>query len=319
MKAMIYRAYGPIENLSLDDVPAPRPRRRELVVDIHWAALNPKDALIRRGKFARLSGRRFPKCVGLDYAGVVRESRSSGIRAGERVFGMLDEYTAVRGTLAEQVCVGEQEVALVPAGVSDEAAASVPLAALTALQALRDIAKVGTGTRVWIHGASGGVGTLAIQIARALGAEVTTTTSEANRALAVDLGAQHALDYKTEFLPALGGRIDVVFDVFGNLTMPAIGHVFPQRGVFVSTVPTVTRLALELATRWSRIQRRLVVVRSRRADLDQIGQWLRDGRLRAVIDSRYTRDQAHDAFRRLESKRTRGKLLIEVAQTSMGL
>lgn len=312
MRALTYTAYGPIDNLSLEEVAAPRPRLGELLVDVHRAALNPKDALVRKGKFSLLSGRRFPKRVGLDYAGTVRESHSPRFRAGDRVFGMLDQITAQRGTLAEQVCVRDEEVAHTPEGISDEDAAAVPLAALTALQALRDIAQVKAGTRVWIHGASGGVGTLAIQIARLLGTEVTTTTSAANRAMVTELGAQRALDYRTDFWSELAGRIDVVFDVFGNLAAPRIQSVFDQRGVIVSTVPTAMRLWLELATRWHRIQRRLVMVRSRRTDLAEVGEWLRDGRLRAVIDSRYPLARARDAFVTLESKRARGKLIIEI-------
>lgn len=313
MRAVTYSDYGPIENLSVGDVPAPLPRRGELVVEVRRAALNPKDAFFRKGKFSLLSGRRFPKLAGLDYAGVVRESRSPRFAAGERVFGMLEELTARRGTLAELVRVREREAARVPDGVSDDDAAAVPLAGLTALQALRDDAAVRPGARVWIHGASGGVGTLAIQIARILGAEVTTTSSAANRAFCEELGAHETLDYRAPYLPQLRGRVDVVFDVFGNLRMSQIADVFAERGVLVSTIPSPARVVLDALTRRRRIQRRLVLVRARGGDLAELGRWLAQGKLRAVIDSRHPLERVHEAFRLLESKRARGKIVIQVA------
>ena len=157
------------------------------------------------------------------------------------------------------------------------------------------------------------MGTVAIQIARLLGARVTTTSSAANAARCVALGADEALDYREDNTAALHGRVDVVFDVFGNLGVAEIAGVFAGRGAFVSTVPSAARFALDVVSRWSRIQRRLVVVRARRADLDTVGAWIAAGTLRAVIDGTYPLAEAHEAFRRLESKRARGKLVIAVA------
>ena len=312
MRAVTYESYGPLENLTLCDVSAPAPGPGELVVDVLRAALNPKDSFFRKGRFALISGRTFPKRSGADFAGIVRTSRSPHFAAGDRVFGALDEWTFRRGTLADQVCVTDQEAARLPAGVSYDDAAAIALTGLTALQALRDIAKVEHGARVWIHGASGGVGTVAIQIARLLGAEVTTTSSAANLALCTDLGARLALDYRAEPVSRLRGTVDVVFDVFGDLISREVASVFDKRGVFISTVPTAKRLVLDVTTRLSRVQRRLVVVKPRRADLTQLGTWLANGELRAVIDSRFPIAQVHDAFRRLESKRTRGKIIVEL-------
>ena len=258
-RALTYTAYGPIESLVVSDVEPPRAGPGEVGVDVRRAALDPKDALFRKGRFAWLSGHRFPKRCGLDYA------------------------------------------------------AAVPLVALTALQVLRDVARVTDGSRVWIHGASGGVGTVAIQIARLLGARVTTTSSAANAARCVALGAHEVLDYREDNTAAPHGRVDVVFDVFGNLGVGEIAGVFAGRGAFVSTVPSAARFALDVVSRWSRIRQRLVVVRARRADLDTVGAWLAAGTLRAVIDGTYPLAEAHEAFRRLESKRARGKLVIAVA------
>jgi NADPH:quinone reductase-like Zn-dependent oxidoreductase len=313
VRALTYDAYGPIERLRLSELPAPRPRSGEVTVEVRAAALNPKDALVRKGKFGWLSGRTFPKLVGLDLAGVVKESRSPHFREGDRVFGMLEELTSRRGTVAELVCVRETEIARLPEGVGFAEAASVALAGLTALQALRDLARVKPGTRVWIHGASGGVGTLALQLARLLGARVTTTTSAQNRDFVSSLGAHRALDYRAAYLDALRGEVDVVFDVFGNLRVPELAPVWAEgRGVYVNTIPTVSRLASEWLTRGRAVEERLVVVRARRQDLEELGGLLASGRLHAVIERRFPMARAHEAFRVLESKRTRGKLVIDV-------
>lgn len=312
MRALTYAAYGPVENLVTREVPPPSARRGELVVEVHRAALNPKDALFRKGRFALLSGRTFPKRCGLDFAGIVRESRSPHFSRGQRVFGAISEWRFLRGTLAEQVCVSDEEAAPTPDGVSHDEAAALGTAALTALQALRDFARVRRGTRVWIHGASGGVGTLAVQLARAMGAEVTTTSSAENLALCADLGAHRTLDYTKSPVEVLRGSIDVIFDVFGNLRPADVAPAFAGRGALVSTIPTPKRVALEALARVFPVRQRLIVVRSRRADLADLGARVASGSLRPVIDARFPLAQAHEAFRRLESKRARGKIVVEL-------
>lgn len=313
MRALGYRRYGGLDELAVLEVPQPTAARDEVLVEVHRAALNPKDALVRKGKFAWLSGRRFPKIVGLDYAGVVRESRSRHFRAGDRVFGMLNERTSTRGTAAEFVCVREDEVAPLPEETSFDEGAAIPLAGLTAWQALRDIARVCAGTRVWIHGAGGGVGTLAVQLAGALGARITTTTSALNRDLAASLGAHRTLDHRAPFWDELAGTVDVVFDVFGNLRFDdAVKALAGGCGVYVNTIPSGGRVVRDLVTRGRAVEERLVLVRSRRRDLDALAALLRERRLAAVVDSCHPIERARDAFAILEAKRARGKLVLAV-------
>lgn len=311
MRAVTYDEYGPIDRLQIREVPDPKPGRGEILVSVRFAALNPKDAVFRRGRFARVSGRKFPKFCGLDYAGSVVASRSPHFSVGQRVFGALNEWRFLRGTLAERVCVRDHEAALLPSGVAEEAAAAIALTGLTALQALRDIGRVQAGARVLIHGASGGVGTAAIQIARALGTDVVTTSSARNLELCTRLGASDARDYADQPFAALP-RMDVVFDAFGNLSRADIVTILVGGGVYISTIPTLARLVRDRLTRWRFIQERLVVVRPRRIDLELLSGWLQDGTVSPVIDSRYPLSQVHDAFRVLESKRARGKIVIEV-------
>jgi NADPH:quinone reductase-like Zn-dependent oxidoreductase len=315
MKAIQYDAYGGIDQLVLREVPAPSvsTRKRQVKVRVVRAALNPKDAFVRKGRFRVISGGRFPKWCGLDFSGEVTASSSPRVRVGERVFGALDEWKSARGTLAEYVVAGEDELAPLPDGVRFEEGAAVPLVGLTALQALRDLARTAPGAEVLINGASGGVGTVAIQIARRLGARVTSISSAANLQLCADLGAAETLDYgRGDFLEA-ASRFDCIFDVFGNLSFARARAALKPRGTFVSTVPSLSRAVRDVVSRVFGQSERMVVVRPNRKDLEQLASWMSRGELQAVIDARYPLEQAADAFRRLESKRARGKVLIEIA------
>lgn len=312
MKALTYSAYGLLDRLEWTDVPRPAPAVGEILVHVARAALNPKDVLFRKGRYKLLSGSRFPKRCGVDFSGVVEESRSRYFGVGQRVFGMLDELTYRRGTLAEYVACRQREAALLPEGVSHDEGASAALVASTALQALRDVARAGPGSRVLVHGASGGVGTVAIQIARLLGMEVDATSSARNLELCRELGAARAWDYASQGLAQANPHFDVVFDVFGNLRFEDIRPWLAPRGVFVSTIATPGRVARDLLLRFRRVRERFVAVRARRSDLEQIATWLKNGQLMAVIDSVFPANRIQEAFRLLESKRARGKIVIEL-------
>jgi NADPH:quinone reductase-like Zn-dependent oxidoreductase len=312
MKVILYYRYGALRELRLAEIRAPGAPEGRVLVRVTHAALNPKDVVVRRGKFRIVSGRRFPKQCGADLAGVVVESRSPRFSEGERVFGFLDEWTFQRGTLAEVVACRARELAPIPDGVSNADAAGIALAGSTALQALRDVARVRPGARVLVNGASGGVGTAAIQIARLLRCEVHSVSSAANESLCSDLGAHQAWSY-----PENGwtrrGPFDVIFDVFGNLAFADVRRHLQRNGRFVSTVPTPARLMRNWTSRASSQEERLVIVRPRRDDLTLLATWIAAGSLRTVIDSRFALSSFGEAFARLESKRARGKIIVDVA------
>jgi NADPH:quinone reductase-like Zn-dependent oxidoreductase len=312
MRAVEYDAYGGIERMELRDVAPPEPGRDRVVVRVRAAALNPKDALFRKGRFRVVSGGRFPKRAGLDFAGEVIASGSPRFSPGQRVFGALAEWTFARGTLAEVVSVRPHEAAPLPDEIDFGSGAAVALTALTSLQALRDVARVGRGSEVAIHGASGGVGTAAIQIARVLGARVTTFSSARNLELCRSLGAVEALDYEASDLAALDRRFDCFFDVYGNRSRARVGDAIKPGGTFVSTVPTPGRIVRDLVSRALPMRERLVVVRSVPDDLALIAGWLRTGELVPVIDSRFPLERYAGAFRVLESRRARGKVVVDV-------
>jgi NADPH:quinone reductase-like Zn-dependent oxidoreductase len=312
MRAIVYERYGPPEVLEVRDLPSPIPAAGEVLVSVRAAALNPKDSLIRKGKFRRVTGSRFPRGLGYDVSGVVRAVGSAvkRLKVGDEVFGMKNGWAG--GTVAQEVCLLESELALNPGGLSFEDAAAIPLAGLTALQALRDEGRLQPGQRVLIHGGSGGVGVFAIQVARALGAHVTTTSSARNLELCRSLGAQDAWDYTQHTGLAGGSRWDVFFDVFGNRSFGEVRGALGRKGTYVSTIPGPQLVVLHFATRFLSRRARLVVVKSNTRDLEQLAQWVEAGTLRAVIDRVVPLTEAAAAQGHVETRRARGKVVVSL-------
>lgn len=313
MRAIVYDRYGPPEVLVLRELPAPVPGPGEVLVRVKAAALNPKDSLIRKGKFKAATGASFPKLVGSDVAGVVEAvgARVTTLRPGDEVFGMKNGFAGA--TLAELAVLNADELAPKPATLSFEEAAALPLTTLTALQALRDLAQVTQGARVLLHGASGGVGVVAVQVAKALGARVTTTSSEKNLDLLRGLGADETLDYVKDRGLSPGRDWSCVFDVFGNLRFSQVKASLAPRGVYVTTVPALRNVVDDLRTRWLPFKRaRLVVVKGNRADLEVVAALVAGGKLRAVIDRVLPLEQAAAAMAHVETKRARGKVVLRV-------
>jgi NADPH:quinone reductase-like Zn-dependent oxidoreductase len=313
VRAVEYDRFGGSDVLQLRDALPPPPGTRQVLVEVHAAALNPKDILLRSGKFSWMGAAAgWPRRSGYDWAGVAvavgREVR--GVRPGDALFGMIQAWAG--GALAERAAVEADECAPLPDGLSFSGAAALPLASLTAWQALRDIARLSPGQSVLLNGASGGVGTAAIQLARVLGAHVTTLTSGASRALCAQLGAHVTLDYQHNRPERPGNPYDVVFDIFGNLPLEAARPLLGPRGVHISTIPSARTLRGVASTLLSRQRSRLVVVRSRRSDLIELGQLARQGLLRPVIDSTYPLTAVAAAHDRVATKRARGKVVVTI-------
>jgi len=314
MRALLYDRYGGLDVLRPCEIALPAPGPDEVLVRVRAAALNPKDVLVRKGRFRLLSGRRFPKGVGLDFAGeaVARGSRIRGVAVGDRVYGALQQWSYRRGTLAEYVAVRDSEFAPMPGALAFEEAAALPLVSLTALQALRDLAGVRDGERVCVHGASGGVGTAAVQMARALGATVATTSSEANRDLCSSLGASETFDYARGDAFSGAHRFRVIFDAFGDLSFARVRPALDARGVYVTTVPSRRVFGDAIRTLAGYPRARLVVARSRRADLEWISDLVERGGLRPVVEMVVPFGDAVQGLRRLETRHARGKIVVRL-------
>lgn len=311
MRAVVYDRYGSAEVLRLADLPVPTPRRGEVLVRVRAAALNPKDVLLRKGKFRWLTGNRFPRLVGHDFAGEVARPGPGvlDLAPGAPVFGMLDGLRG--GACADYVIARRYELSAMPASLSFGQAASLPLAGQTALQALR-LGRVRSGSTVLINGGSGGVGTLAIQIARSLGAHVTTASSARNLGLCRELGAEEALDYGRDRLLDGARRYDVVFDVFGNRCFSDARLALNPGGAYVQTVPSVRIVVDAARTALASRRARLVLVRPRPRDLRRLAELVESGALRPVIDRELPLEEVRAAQEHLETRRARGKVILRL-------
>lgn len=311
MRAIVIDKYGGPDVLREASFPRPVPKRDQVLVRTRFIGVNPKDIIVRKGKFQVATGRRFPLIVGHDIAGeVVEAGADADLAVGEAVFGMINDFAG--RAYAEYAAVDADQLSRAPSSIDLRVAAAVPLAAQTALQALRDDGHVAQGDEVLINGASGGVGVFAVQIAKILGANVTAVCSHRNIELARELGADQVVDYTKTELVTLGQRFDTIFDVFGNYSFNKLKHLLKPRGTYVHTIPS-SRIFKDVARTFVRKQRaKLVIVRSRRSQLDWIRQQIDGGRLRVVLDRSFPMRDVAEAHRYLETKRARGKVVLEV-------
>lgn len=305
MRAAMYDRYGPANVLTV--VEQPEPAMQDLMIEVVASSVNPKDTFVRKGCFKHQAGAWFPKGTGYDFAGIVTDSRVDDMPVGTPVYGMLSGWKG--RAAADLVSCRRQEAAPAPRSLPLVDSAAIPLAGLTALQALRDNASLKAGQSVLINGASGGVGTYAIQIAKALGAEVTAVSSSASQEHCRRLGADHTHDYGHGRLPA-GHRYDAVFDVFGNLSRGEVSDALKRTGRHVTTVPSAANIAATALTRLLPQRTSLVVVRSHHDDLCELSRLVQDGALVPEVQQRYPLTDVAAAHAHVERKHTRGKVLL---------
>jgi NADPH:quinone reductase-like Zn-dependent oxidoreductase len=324
MKAIVQDRYGPPgAALFLREVEAPTPRDSEVLIRVHAAAIHPGDWMVVTGRpylirpMFGLSGPR-KSTPGFDVAGVVEEVGSSVVELepGDEVFGQCN------GSCAEYVTASAERLALKPPGLTFAEAAACPLSGDTALRALRDAGKVRSGHRILINGASGGVGTFAVQIGKSMGAEVTGVCSTRNVELVRSLGADHVIDYTREDFTQGDRRYDFVLDNVGNRSMATCRRVVAPGGTYVSNSGTSggrwigplgrTLAALVLSAVLPR-QGRPFVAQGDRKDLLALKELLESGQVRPVIDRTYPLEDVPAAFQYLEKGHVRGKVVIEAA------
>lgn len=312
MRAILQDVYGGPDTLRVGEVPDPTPGRGQVRVRVKASSVNPADVFFMRGiprmvRFERGLWR--PKALfGRDMAGVV-DAVGSGVtrfQPGDEVVGEIG------GSYAELVCADEGLLARKPANLSFEDAAAVPLAGNTALQGLRDKGRVQAGQRVLINGAAGGVGTFAVQIGKALGAEVTGVCSADSAALVRSIGADHVVDYTRTDFTTQRGHYDVILDLVGSQPLRACVAALQPTGIYVSSVGSLGWV-LKAALR-SVVSRRVAVLAAapKSSDLDALTELVERGALKPVVDRRFTLDQVPDALRHQEAGHARGKSVIAV-------
>lgn len=307
MQAICYSRYGALELLHLAERPTPQPGWGEVLVRVRAVALNPIDVVVRKGKVRGLSGRAFPRIAGSDFAGdiVALGARAGGWQVGDRVMGFVSPLRG--GGFAEFVRISVHQIGHIPTGMSYLEAAALPLAGQTVIRAFRH--RLGPSLRVAIHGAAGGVGTLAVQFAAWQGAQVVATCSPRNATLVQALGASQVMDYADPNCFAVAAPFDFFFDVYGNKPFSVVGRYLTPQGRHATTIPKPANFLQALTSRW---RSRVVVVRSRQADLVQLAQGYEQGQLRPVIDRVYPWAEVQAATRYLETKRAQGKIVLDL-------
>ena len=326
MKAVVYCDYG-ITNLRLQEIEKPNPTDDQVLVRVHAASLNPLDGHFVRGMLlARLmgGGLRKPKDtrLGVDYAGTVEAvgKNVTNFKPGDEVFG------GRTGSLAQYVCArADRAIALKPANMTFEQAGSVAVAAITALQGLRDKGHVQAGQKVLINGASGGVGTFAVQIAKSLGAEVTGVCSTRNLDLVRSIGADHVIDYTKEDFTKSGQRYDVIFDNVQNHTFSERRRVLTPNGICVlaglggagwhedTWTHLVRSFTTPLMSKFTSQKFSFYISQLNHNDLAWLGDRMQSGKVTPVIDRNYkSLNDVRDALAYLEQGHAHGKVVISV-------
>jgi NADPH:quinone reductase-like Zn-dependent oxidoreductase len=331
MRAYVLKHYGGPEGSLLMDVPAPAPRPRDILVQVRAAGLNPVDFKFRQGKLRAILRPKLPLVLGNEFAGEVIAVGSDvkRFRVGDRVFARVAKDRL--GAFAEQACVDEDDAAHMPRNLDFTAAAAVPLAGLTALQALKDELGVKPGQKVFISGGAGGVGTFAIQIAKWLGAHVTTTASKRGEALVRSLGCDEVIDYTVQDISNAEGRFDAGFDLIGGKTLDQMFEIMkpgteivsvaalpePQTAIkdlggrrVLSVIFWLISYGIRSRARRAGVSYRYLFMNPSGSDLAVLAELIEQGKLKAIVDRTYPLARITEALDYVESGRAKGKVVV---------
>ena len=307
MKAVVAHEYGGPEVLKFENVPRPEPKENEALVRVIASGVNPADPLTLSGKYAREFGTHLPLIPGYDIAGIVEKTgvKVTKLKAGDAIYG----YPTFGGGWAEYVIVIEGEIAAKPASLNFTKAAAVPMGALTAWQALVDTAQVQPGQTILIHGGSGGVGSFAVQIAKARGARVIATASTANQDLLKQLGADVAIDYTKTRFEEIAKDVDAVLDPVGKETLARSYDVVKKGGIVMSLVARPDPVELEKRG----IRGAAISVHPDAEDLAEIAHLIDAGKIKPVVTQVLPLSEAIEAQQQAATHHTRGKLVLRIA------
>jgi NADPH:quinone reductase-like Zn-dependent oxidoreductase len=315
MRAVVFDRYGDESVLQLRETPAPQPAANEVQVQVVFATLNPVDFKLRGGMFRLLRKPTLPAITGKDFAGriVALGSGVQGLRLGQRVFGSVNPMTG-RGSCAETVAISTDLIAATPASVSDEVAACLPVASGTALQVLETIAGLRAGQSVLVTGASGAVGSSAVQIARSLGARITGVCSAANVGYVKAIGADEVVDYKTTDWRSLAKIFDMIFDAAGASSFGAARKYLAPTGYYINTFPKPGMFITSKFTGlYSRQHSVPFMLKTDAALLQKLAQLAQTGVLQPRIARTVALEQVGEAQRDMQDGRVHGKVCVKVS------
>jgi NADPH:quinone reductase-like Zn-dependent oxidoreductase len=309
MKAARFHDYGGPEALVFEEAPLPKPEPDDILIRVHAASVNPADWKVRAGFMRGVVRLPLPYIPGLDVSGVVERTNGSGtsLSVGDEVYADTGDFTR-QGTYAEHVAVPATKVARKPASLDHLAAAAVPVAALTARQALFDAAELQPGQTVLIHGAAGGVGSFAVQFARWQGARVLATASTRHQQFLRQLGADEAIDYTKTRFEDVAREVDVVLDTIGGEVQERSWRVIRAGGVLVSVVGPPD----DSAVRDRGLRGMHVFTKANGARLSEIARLIDEGKIKPVIAAVLPLEKAGEAQAMNEEGHTRGKIVLRV-------
>ncbi|WP_321831379.1 NAD(P)-dependent alcohol dehydrogenase [Thalassovita sp.] len=322
MKALRLRKYGKKDVLSVENITCPEPSKNQVLVQVQAASVNPRDWLLQEGRyqFKAFIGKP-PITLGSDFSGhvVAVGKRVRNTKIGDEVFGLSWKM----GAFAEYVVVDEASIALKPRNVAHDVAAAIPCAGQTALRALAGLTP---GDRIVINGAAGGVGSFAVQFAKAIGCHVVAVASGKNEAFCRDIGADEFIDYETTDFCSTLKRQDMVLDAVGRSSFTKCKSALARDGVYVTPIPTFPHLRQAIMTTFlsgfgvfKKRRVRLVFAKTRSDQLARIAKWHSDGLAKSTIGSVYQFSDIPNALAASKTWKTRGKIVVDVANSAVAV
>jgi NADPH:quinone reductase-like Zn-dependent oxidoreductase len=309
MKAVVLRKYGNADNLSYEEVERPSPKDDEILIKVRASAVNPVDWKIRDG-LGEMFGLKLPFILGCEIAGKIEDAGADvkKFKTGDEVFGYIS--LARNGGYAEFVIAKESEIVKKPKDIDFENAVAIPVGALTSWQAIFGAAKLESGQKILIHGAAGGVGSMAVQLAKATGAYVLATASGKNEEFVRDLGADECIDYTKQKFEDVAKDVDVVFDTIGGDTQERSFQVLKKGGFLVSTVSPPSQ---ESAEKFG-IKAEMISVQPNAEQLAEITKLAEEGKVKTHVETVLPLSEVKKAHELSESGHTRGKIVLSVAE-----
>ena len=314
MKAYYSTAYGGPDVSHLGDLPDPVPDNKQVLVEVKAVSLNPVDYKAKRGDLKFLTGSKFPKIFGSDFAGIIKDTgkEDPDFKPGDRVYGVAAVIFGKQGALSQFLAVDRKNVWPIPIQMTFEEAASLPIGALTAMNGLNRTG-VTEGTRLLINGGTGGVGHFATQIAKARGAVVTVTCSAANAGFAKSLGADTTMEYSPEAFASYSQKFDAILDAYGHMDLKDAMRMLNKGGNYASTMLNpfvlVSSLFIRIITSKKLTSANLS---SKPSDREELERLFMEKKLHPVIENMYTLDTAAEAFEFAEKGKPRGKIIVRI-------
>ncbi|MGC9342118.1 MAG: NAD(P)-dependent alcohol dehydrogenase [Bacteroidales bacterium] len=311
MKAVIINKYGGPEVLEYVDVVTPEPGPDEILIKTKAISVNPVDWKVRQGKLKIITGKKFPIYLGVEASGIVEKTGEAvkGFEIGKKVFAGKNH---TGGAYAEYFCVKQENAVILPDEMSFEDGCTLAVTGVTSLQSLRDHGKLEEGMEVLINGASGGIGTYAVQIARILGAKVTGVCSTRNIKLVRSLGADKVIDYTQQNWSRMNEKYDIILDAVGNKTFTQVRNNLKKKGILIKlNITPKNWLEQNFLSLFSTKKAKMVLLKSRKDDV----KWVRDqiaiGNIRVIHDKSFKLENTRKAHEYSETERARGKIILK--------